>query len=110
MTTTEPEVNEFVLRLHRSGRPWDKRADEVDWDETAVGRPVPFGAVQFGTSAWYATGPVTITATEPLTEPAWTVSRPGETPTIIGDVGHALAEGETFTLPVTDVIIGGVKR
>lgn len=106
-------MREYVFRLHRAGRPWDKRPDEVDWDATAVGSPVRFRTVQFGTSAWYARGPVTVTAAENLEKPAWTVwpaDAVEEWPTMTGDVGHALAKGDEFALPVTGVIVGGVAR
>jgi hypothetical protein len=103
-------LRKYVFRLHRAGRPWDKRPDEVDWDAAAVGSPVRFRAVQFGTSAWYARGPVTVTAAENLEKPAWTVwpaDAVEESPTMTGDVGHALAKGDEFALPVTGVIVGG---
>jgi hypothetical protein len=111
--STEHELREYLFRLHRSGRPWDERPDEVDWGATAVGGPVRFRAVQFGSSAWYAPGPVVITASEALQNPAWTVWRDDsadDSPTMTGDVGHALARGEEFALPVTGVIVGGVPR
>lgn len=107
----EPEVREYVFQLHRSGRPWDKRADEVDWAATAVGERVRFAAVHFGQGAWYAKGPVVVKAPEALSDAGWTVSplgRVGDVPTITGNVGRALAEGEEFALPVTDVIVGGI--
>lgn len=110
---TDDELTEYVFRLHRSGRPWDERPDEVDWKATAVGSPVGFRAVQFGTSAWYAPGPVTITAPEDLENPAWTVWRADaveKSPTMTGDVGHPLAKGDEFALPVTGVMVGGVPR
>jgi hypothetical protein len=107
------ELREYVFRLHRSGRPWDTRPDEVDWEVTAVGSPVRFKAVHFGNSAWYAPGAVTITAPEDLENPAWTVwpvDAVEESPTMTGDVGHALTKGDEFVLPVTGVIVGGVPR
>jgi hypothetical protein len=107
------ELREYVFRLHRSGRPWDKRPDEVDWEATAVGSPVRFRAVQFGASAWYAQGPVSVSAPEALDDPAWTVwpaDAADEAPTMTGDVGHPLAAGDQFALPVTGVIVGGVAR
>jgi hypothetical protein len=108
-TTDQPKATEWLFQLHRTGRPWDKKADEVDWEESAVGEAVRFTAIRFGTGAWYAQGPVVIKAPEPLADPAWTVSsRIGETPLMSGRVGHALAEAEEFILPVTDAIVGGV--
>ena len=89
------------------------RPDEVDWAATQVGAPVPFHAVQFGRSAWYADGPVTLVASEGLERPAWTVwpgDEPAEGPTMTGEVGHPLAAGESFDLPATGVIVGGVPR
>jgi hypothetical protein len=103
----EPEVREYVLRLHSAGMPWGKRADEVDWDETAVGDPVPFQAVHFGEGSWSALGPVAIAAAEALPDAAWTVSTgAGEAPLIVGYVGRPLAKGEEFHRPVGMVTIG----
>jgi hypothetical protein len=105
----QPRVTQWLFQLHRSGRPWDKRADEVDWAATAVGNPVQFEAVQFGHGAWYARGPVAVVAAEDLDDPAWTVSRSqGGIPLMTGRVDHALVKGQTFALPVTDGIVGGV--
>jgi hypothetical protein len=102
---------EYMFRLHRSGRPWDKRPDEVDWEATAVGQPVKFIAVQFGASAWYAPGPVTVTAPEALENPAWTVQAADEaTPTMTGQVGHRLVAGGRFDLPVTGMLVGAILR
>jgi hypothetical protein len=108
----EFDLVECVFQLHSSGRPWDKSADAVDWVATAVGVPAHFLAVQFGHSAWYAKGPVTVLAPAALGAPGWTVSLVGRegTPIMIGTVGRPLAEGEEFTLPVTDLIVGGVPR
>lgn len=104
----EQKVREYIFRLHRSGRPWDKRADEVDWNATAVGEPVRFNAVQSGMT-WYAAGPVIVKAPESLADAGWTVlSRPGEVPIFVGKVGRPLVAGEDFALPVTDAVIGGV--
>ncbi len=80
----EPEEREYIFQLHRSGRPWDKRGDEVNWDAIAVGVPVPFKAVQFGISAWCATGPVVAKAPEALADAGWTVSAGlGEVPIMV---------------------------
>lgn len=107
----QPEVREYIFRLHRSGPPWGKRADEVDWDANAVGAPVRFNAALFGESGWYAQGPVTAKAPEALEEAGWTVTAAvGGVPTIVGKVGRPLAEGEEFALPVTDVIVAGILR
>ena len=107
----KPEVREYIFRLHRSGRPWDKRGDEVDWDSIAVGAPVRFTAVQFGQSAWYAQGPVTVRALESFEDAGWTVSADtAEVPVLVGNVGRPLTKGEEFALPVTDTIVGGVLR
>lgn len=108
----EFDLTECVFQLHSSGRPWDKSADEVDWVATAVGAPVHFVAVQFGQSAWHAKGPITVRAPAALDDPGWTVSLAGRdgAPIMIGQVGRPLAQGEAFTLPVTDVIVGGVSR
>lgn len=101
----------YVFRLHRSGRPWDERPDEVNWEAIAVGQPVKFIAVQFGRTGWYAQGPVTVTAPETLDRAAWTVWATDEDwPTMTGEVGHPLAAGERFDLPVTGTIVGGVPR
>lgn len=108
----EFDLTEYVFQLHISGRPWDKSAEEVDWVTTAVGAPVHFIAIQFGQSAWYAKGPITVRAAAALDDPGWTVSladRDGA-PIMIGTVGRPLAQGEAFTLPVTDIIVGGVSR
>lgn len=106
-----PEQREYVFQLHRSGRPWNKRPDEVDWNATAVGRPERFVAVQFGVSAWYARGPVTVTAPEAIEAPAWTVRATDETtPTMSGEVGHRLGAGERFDLPVTGMLVGAIPR
>jgi hypothetical protein len=107
------EQRAYFFRLHRSGRPWDNRPDEVDWDATAVGTPVRFSAIQFGESAWYARRAVTVTASEALKNPAWTVwsAEANEyLPTMTGDVGRPLEKGEQFALPVTGVLVGGVAR
>ncbi len=102
----------WVFQLHREGRPWDKLPAEVDWGLSVVGPSVWFSAVQFGASAWQAVGsPVVIRATEALDDPAWSVSRAGDAePTMTGKVGGPLADGEEFALPVTDWVVGGVKR
>lgn len=108
-----PEYRIYSFQLHRSGRPWHMRPDEVDWAATQVGGPVSFQAVQFGRSAWYAQGPVTVVAAGALDSPAWTVwpaHEPAEGPAMTGEVGHALAAGDSFDLPVTGMIIGGVLR
>lgn len=108
-----PQVTQWVFQLHREGRPWDKRPDEVDWGLSAVGPPVRFPALQFGASAWLALrSPVVIRATEPLDDPAWSVSRAGDAePAMTGNVGRPLADGEEFALPVADWrIVGGVQR
>ena len=107
----EPKVTEWLFQLHRSGRPWDKRADEVDWAASAVGEPVKFTALQFGVSGWQARTPVVIAAAENLDNPAWTVSRPGDaTPVMTGLVGRPLQRGEEFALPITDAVVGNVSR
>lgn len=110
----EHEYRIYTFRLHRSGRPWHMRPDEVDWAATQVGDPVPFQAVQFGRSAWYAQGPVTLVSAEALESPAWTVwpadEPAAEGPTMTGEVGHALAAGESFELPATGMVVGGVPR
>lgn len=103
------DVREYTFRLHRSGAPWGKRADEIDWDDTAVGEAVNFKALHFGQSAWSALAPVTTTAPEALPDAAWSVAAGiGDTPLFVGNVGHPLAKGEMFTLPVA--IVGGVTR
>lgn len=69
--------------------------------------------MQFGQSAWYAPGPVTVSAPEALEHAAWTVwpaDTAEESPTMTGDVGYPLAPGDEFALPVTGVIVGGVAR
>ena len=109
----EPENRIYTFRLHRSGRPWAKNVNEVDWSSTQVGSPVVFRAVQFGRSAWFTRGPVSATAPEDLEAPAWTVWTADEltdAPIFVGEVGHRLAEGETFDLPLTGVVNGGVPR
>ncbi len=58
-------------------------------------------------------GPVTVTAPETLEKPAWTVwatDEVGKAPTMTGEVGHRLAAGEKFDLPVTGMIVGAVPR
>lgn len=107
-----PEWRVFLFRLHRSGRRWDQRANEVDWEASAVGAGVRFRAVLFGASAWYAPGPVTVTAEEDLEDPAWSVFPEGESrvPTMTGHVGGPLSRGDQYNLPVTDEIVGGVIR
>jgi hypothetical protein len=107
-----PTESEWLFQLHSEGRPWDKRADEVEWSASAVGTPVRFIAVQVGVSGWYAKGPVTITAPRDLEDPAWTVSRGSDyrVPIMTGRVGRNLAKGDTFDLPVTDGIVGNVPR
>ena len=108
-----PQVTQWVFQLHREGRPWDRRPEEVDWGLSAVGAPVWFSALQFGASAWQALeSPVVIRATEALDDPAWSVSRAGDTePTMTGKVGRPLADGHEFALPVAEWrIVGGVKR
>jgi hypothetical protein len=107
----ESEVREYIFRLHRSGPPWGKRADEVDWDANAVGEAVGFSAVLFGQGAWYATGPVVVKAAEALDDAGWTVSTGvGQVPTIVGNVGRRLNQGEEFALPVTGTIVAGILR
>jgi hypothetical protein len=108
----EPVVRHYVFQLHHSAQPWGKRADEVDWAATAVGEPIRFTAVLFGRGAWYAKGPVIATASEDLADAGWTVFLEGEVeaPTIAGHVGRTLSEGDEFTLPITDVIVGGMSR
>lgn len=108
----EPQIRRYYFRLHRSGRPWDKRADEVDWDETAIGDAVLFDAFHFGVSAWYARGPVTIAAPEDVPDGAWSVSTGAqdEPPLMVGKIGRPLSAGDEFALPVSDVIVGGVAR
>jgi hypothetical protein len=93
--------------------PWDKRPDEVDWDAAAVGSPVRFRAVQFGTIAWYARGPVTVTAAENLEKPAWTVW-PADAVGGVADYdrGRRACSGKGRRVcPSGDrVIVGGVAR
>lgn len=102
-------MREYVLQLHRSGMPWGKRADEVDWDETAVGEPVTFQAVHFGEGGWSALGPVSVAAAEALPDAAWSISAGARNaPLMVGYVGRPLAEGEEFCRPVGTVI--GVPR
>ena len=90
-----PQVTQWVFRLHREGRPCDKLPEEVDWGLSAVGPPVRFAALQFGASASQAlSSHMVICAIEALDDPAWSVSRAGDTqPTMTGKVGRPLAAG-----------------
>jgi hypothetical protein len=107
-----PEWRAFVFRLHRTGRQWDQRADEVDWEESAVGTGAKFRAVLLGASGWYAPGPVTVTAEEDLDDPVWSVFAEGESkvPIMTGHVGGPLRQGEQYDLPVANEVVGGVRR
>ena len=106
------EQLEYIFRLHRSGRTWPEPPAKVDWDATAIGAPAVFTAVLAGEGAWFAPGPVSVTAPEALGNPAWTVWSVDARglPMLYGDVGHPLAEGQEFSLPVTGGWVGGVPR
>jgi hypothetical protein len=106
-------VKEYIFRLHRSGPPWPKQWDEIDWDAIEVGEPVRFAARLFGNdlSGWQPIGPVEVKAPEVLDDAAWTVSvGRGEAPAKAGYVGRPLAAGEEFALPGSDQITVGVSH
>ena len=93
---------------HFLGTSWEMRLTGLPWQS---GEPVRFNAVQFGKSAWYASGPVAITAPETLANAGWTVSTDiGKAPIIVEPFGHPLAQGQDFALPVTGTVIGCVLR
>ena len=106
MDDDQPEIIECEIRLHsgppangQTGpRPW------AEWSQTVVGNPVTFRARAIAAKgAW--NGPlspgVEIAAPEALNDPYWTVFLPeGKgVPIVVGQIGHPLAIGETFTLP-----------
>jgi hypothetical protein len=100
-----PEVQraKFELRLHSSGRPWDVPAQDVDWDATAVGKPVQFEAVVIPAAGlWVPKGRVDIRSPVDLEMPTWTVRRSPQrrVPVAVGKVGWALAAGQSYSLPL----------
>jgi hypothetical protein len=102
----DPEIIECELRLH-SARPTTEAPGDptwADWAGTVVGEPVTFRAVAVtGDGAWNGPLPPGAEVSPPvaLDDPWWTVFLPDGrgVPVLAGRVGHALAIGDSFTLP-----------
>jgi hypothetical protein len=104
-------AKQYFFQLHGSGPTGGSVMSAADWAALAVGDPVPFNAIQFGDSAWYASGPVVVKATKDLANAGWTVSTSKDKlPIIAGNVSHSLSKDEDFALPVTGIVIGCVMR
>lgn len=99
-TPDPPRPLLYELRRHRTGRPFDKLPDEVDWEASAVGEPRTFLALA-APGWWMALQSVVVVATGPMDTPHWSIRRAGSTslPMTHGPVGHPMAPGDMYERP-----------
>jgi hypothetical protein len=94
----------FAVSIHRKGRPWDMRADEVDWAATAVGSPRLVEAKGDGRGRWWLPGPLWVETPEALTsQAAWALFEVEnqQVPIATGPIGHDLVAGGRFQVPLS---------
>lgn len=101
----------FIVTLHRTGRPPDKRADEVDWEASALGEAAQFRASEVCPGQWCIPGPIAVAAPDDLpAEAVWAIfeaERP-KVPVIVGRVQDLVRHGDHVLVPITDVCLGGL--
>lgn len=106
--TPKQATMDYYFRLHRSGPPWPKRADEVDWNTNVVGTPARFTAL-LDYPVWHPLTQAEVIASEALEVPWWTVTSALDGAYVMaGFVGHPMIEGESHALPLSTVL--GVPR